>query len=298
MNITPSMAAIVTQADSLGRIGDERAVDSLIGVLHCSCRGARRAAVGALGRLRNARAVRPLVALLRTGDASQRRAAAAALGMIGRDPAGAGPSPIVGGDTAAGVGLAESLVEALADGEDAVRLAAAEALGKMPACCRQPGSRGRSIVERLLTRLGQTDSPVCGGAALALGFLEAVEAVDPLIAVLSGGGRRRWLAAAAALGRIGDPRAVEPLIAVLNRHSAAAQYSAAVALGDIGDSRAVPALIETLKDTAVMVRYGAVLALGRIGDPRAVAPLRAMLRDTGPARGAAAEALRRIDRRP
>lgn len=53
-------------AEALGRLGDPRAVDDLIGALQDEDRLVRKKAVWALGALGDPRAVRPLRALYRT----------------------------------------------------------------------------------------------------------------------------------------------------------------------------------------------------------------------------------------
>lgn len=60
------------------------------------------------------------------------------------------------------------------------------------------------------------DLIVRGRAALMLGKIKDIRAVDPLIHALDAPGFQTPLFAAQALGKIGDARAVEPLLAMMN----------------------------------------------------------------------------------
>jgi HEAT repeat protein len=70
-------------AEALGKIGDPRAVDSLIATLSDSYDLARRSAAEALGKIGDPRAVDSLIAALSNSDDGVRRNAAEALGKIG-----------------------------------------------------------------------------------------------------------------------------------------------------------------------------------------------------------------------
>jgi HEAT repeat protein len=78
-------------------------------------------------------------------------------------------------------------------------------------------------------------------AAQALGKIQDIRAVEPLIAALCTAG----VYAAQALGQIRDARAVKPLIDALDTLGA----SAVEALGHVGDTRAVEHLIVALKSS-------------------------------------------------
>ncbi len=124
------------------------------------------------------------------------------------------------------------------------------------------------------------DETIRKSAAVALGNLSDVRAVEPLIAALRDSDKAvRW-AAAQALGKIGDARAVEPLIAALRDSDKAVRWEAAEVLGKIGDARAVEPLIAALQDRENDVRMAVVEALGKIGDARAVESLIATLMDS------------------
>ncbi|ACL17788.1 HEAT repeat domain-containing protein [Methanosphaerula palustris] len=66
--IDPNPTARWKGAEALGRLGDPRAVDDLIGALQDEDRFVRKKAVWALGRLGDPRAIPPLRGLYRTED--------------------------------------------------------------------------------------------------------------------------------------------------------------------------------------------------------------------------------------
>jgi HEAT repeat protein len=71
--------------------------------------------------------------------------------------------------------------------------------------------------------------------------------------------------AAIALGKIGDVRAVEPLKILLIDRSEDVRVAAAQALGELGDSRAIEALIRALNDTYPDLQREAEFSLLKIG---------------------------------
>lgn len=114
---------------------------------------------------------------------------------------------------------------------------------------------------------------VRANAAEALGKLQSLDAVEPLIERLDDPDTEvRWKAAE-ALGKIGETTALEPLIYTLNDPDGDVRKQAAKSLGELGDPDGIEALIEALKDRDWPVRKNAATALGRIGDERALKPL-------------------------
>ncbi len=73
-----------------------------------------------------------------------------------------------------------------------------------------------------------------GRAALMLGKLRDIRAVDPLIRALDAPGLQTPLFAAQALGKIGDPRAIEPLLQMLNSGHEKFRQAALEALQHLG----------------------------------------------------------------
>lgn len=132
-------------------------------------------------------------------------------------------------------------------------------------------------------------------AADTLGRLQAVRAVDPLIALLKSADRWDRSNAAEALGQIKDRRAMSPLCAALKDSNEVVRRYAASALGDLGDVRAVGPLNDVLNDPDDGVRWNASNSLGDLRDPRATEPLAAALSDSEEmVRKAAADALGKI----
>jgi len=73
-----------------------------------------------------------------------------------------------------------------------------------------------------------------GRAALMLGKLRDLRAVEPLIRALDAPGFKTPVYAAEALGKIGDPRAIQPLLSVLNSGNDTLHEAAAEALKRLG----------------------------------------------------------------
>jgi HEAT repeat protein len=73
-----------------------------------------------------------------------------------------------------------------------------------------------------------------GRAALMLGKLRDVRAVEPLIQALDAPGYKTPIFAAEALGKIGDPRAVQPLLAATNSNNDSLREAAMAALKRLG----------------------------------------------------------------
>jgi len=73
-----------------------------------------------------------------------------------------------------------------------------------------------------------------GRAALMLGKLREIRAVEPLIAALHAPGFQTPVYAAEALGKIGDPRAIEPLLLLLEARNETLRRTAQEALHRLG----------------------------------------------------------------
>ncbi len=227
VDVVVRKAAVAT----LGKIGDERAVEPLIEVLSYDDgdENVHEAAAEALGEIGDERTVEPLIGMLSDDNSRVRRNAAGALDKLGWVPE--------------------------TDRQRAVYLIAVEDWKSVVEC-------GESAVNALIGAL-----PfwwMTKAAAEALGEI-GKPAVEPLIRILSDNDERVRRSAADALGEIGDVRAVEPLIKVLGDDSWRVRWPAVEALGKIGDERAVEPLIKLLEDEDDDVRNAAEEALEKLG---------------------------------
>jgi HEAT repeat protein len=224
-------------AESLGKLGDARAVEPLIVALEDKDSSVRSSAANALGRLGDACAVEPLITALGDEDQQVRWTAAKALGELG--------------DTHA----MEPLIIALGDEDQQVRWAAAKALG---------GLGDARAVEPLIAALEDRDRQVRRATAEALDRLDWEPSENTTGAVY-------WIVKqdwdqCVALGTL----AVEPLIASLEAQDWHGRRAVVKALGKIGDARAVEPLIATLKDKDLRVRTAALTALSKFDDARVI----------------------------
>ncbi len=161
-----------------------------------------------------------------------------------------------------------------------------------------------SVLDPLLTALGDTDAGIRRLAVSALGKLKDERAANPLVKALHDRDAAVREASAEALREIGDRRAMEPLVAALKDESSGVRWRAASALESLGwspandtqkalqlvalgklekagqlGSAAIEPLIATLKTSVYYKRMQAVEALAWIGDPKVLKPLIEALKD-------------------
>jgi HEAT repeat protein len=118
---------------------------------------------------------------------------------------------------------------------------------------------------KLIQDLNDSSPVVRIAAAEALGKLNDTRAVEPLIQALNDEDVRvRWHAIV-SLGKLNDTRAVEPLIQSLNDEDWMVQGAAAHVLGNLNDTRAVEPLIRLINDEKTWVRTEAELSLKKLG---------------------------------
>lgn len=116
-------------------------------------------------------------------------------------------------------------------------------------------------------------------AANALGRLEAADAVDPLTDAFDDSDHRVRARAARACGLTADPRATTPLEGLLTDANATVRREAADALGMIASRQALQALLPLYEDEDERVRRVAVGAFGNFDNDRPVEYLVSSLTD-------------------
>ncbi|HEU5256904.1 MAG TPA: HEAT repeat domain-containing protein [Vicinamibacterales bacterium] len=188
-------------------------------------------------------------------------------------------------------------------------------------------SIGSRTVEPLIDRLAQGDRASRIASASLLGSLGDARAVPALIAALDGADGELTTAAAAALARLGDPCALDALLALFGHEQTIVRQAAIAAVNAIGagptavrirpllddpDHRVracavrvagyfgfeecVPALLRRTDDSDEEVRRAAIEQLPMLEDPRAEARLIDVLSgETARNRAAAAHALRQVE---
>ncbi len=255
---------------ALGELGDPRAVAPLLDTIGG---GGSETALTALGRIGDVRAVAGILERWdRMWSYPEFAAAAGALGELG-DPSAIpalaslaeermGPDVRLAAVMALGrvddSGAIEPLIGALADGDEHVAQAAAEALGARP-----------RALPRLLQALRAPGALTRGGAARALGRLRDASAMEQLGRVLASDPDalvRRT--AATALGDLEAPEAVPALLVGLA--DADAGDAAATALAKLPEPP-VTVVSDLLSSGTVTQRRAAATALGQFGTSALIA---------------------------
>ncbi|HLQ68241.1 MAG TPA: M56 family metallopeptidase [Gemmatimonadales bacterium] len=275
---------------------DTTVVLALIGRLKDENAGVRRAAVQSLGHLGDLRAVQPLIAVLADSDADVRAAAADALGDL-EDPRAIGPIAALLRDPVADVkhnalgalsrwdrGVPTASVAALLDDPDAgVRHEAVDLLDHLHA--RSAGS----AIARLIH---DPSSDVRSAVVHTLGNLGEQSGAAVITEALSDGNADVREAALGALSDLKAPIAEATLLNLMKDVNADVRQRAAQLAGERSVIAAIPALRRLIDDPRSDVREAATEALGHIADPAARQALQAALQSPDPkVRRAAAEAL-------
>lgn len=255
-------------AQALGKIGDRAATPALLDAAEQGDFWVRYAAVEALGRLGDESAVGGLLRLM-AQDAWTRPAIVQALGDIGY------------------IDAVPSLVTALEDKNDAVRVAAMEALIKIVV---EPNTAERLEPEKLtelrrlipaaslVRELHARTTPRSAYAAHLLGWLVQPEALPDLIAALGSGDEAIHSAAVEAVLRYRQS-ALPLLLEALDNPEALIRENSAELLGMIADANAVAALLAHRQDESIAVRQAVLRALGSLGGEAAYEGLLQALAD-------------------
>jgi HEAT repeat protein/GTPase SAR1 family protein len=202
-------------ANTLGIIGDIRAVWSLVECLHDADRYVRIRSTEALGYIGDTRATKPLIALLQDSDGRIRCSTANSLGNIG-DPQ-----------------AVEPLINCLNDGNGEVRRNATSALVKI----------GEPAVSSLVSYLNDIKSNIRYKVADILGTIGSLRTTQLLINCLDDSDTLVRITAATALGEIGDRRAIVPLIKCLGDETIWFRYHTATNLRKLGTPQAIAATL-------------------------------------------------------
>jgi len=275
---------------------DTGVVNALIARLKDENAGVRRAAAQSLGRLGDVRAVLPLIAVLADSDAEVRAQAIDALADF-EDPRAIGPIVALLKDPVADVkhnalnalshwehGVPTAPVIALLDDPDAeVRHGAVELLDHLEA--RSAGS----AIARLIH---DPNADVRGAVVQALGNLNEQSGAAAITEALSDPNPDVRHQALSALNDLKAPIAEATLLKMMTDADPDVRQAAAGIAGDRSVIAAIPALRRLIDDPNSDVREAATEALGNIADPAARQALRAALQSSDPkVRRAAAEAL-------
>jgi HEAT repeat protein/beta-lactamase regulating signal transducer with metallopeptidase domain len=252
-------------AQSLGRLGDLRAVQPLIAVLADSDADVRSAAIGALADLEDPRAIAPIAGLLKDAVTEVRREALSALSHWEQ---GVPTAPVV----------------ALLDDPNAeVRHEAVDLLDHLHA---------RSASAAIARLIRDPSSDVRQAVLQALGNLREQSSVAAVTEALNDVDADVRQAALSALDDLKAPIADATLLNLMKDANPDVRQRAAALAGDRSVVAAIPALRRLIDDPRSDVREAATEALGQIADPAAREALRAALQSPDPkVRRAAAEAL-------
>ena len=242
-------AAIV----ALGRIGDRRAVEPLVGLLDERTSDLSVAVASALARLGDPRAFEPLLALLGDKDVAVRQAIVGALNSIGHPD------------------MASRICPLLREPDALVRESAVKIAGYFGyATC----------VDCVVARCADEDEAVRAAAIEHLPYFDDGRALQIFASVLDKDTPRVRAAAAKALGSVAGAPALLLLRKATGDADAWVRYFAASSMGHQGDGSALDILRRlATTDPAPHVRIAAIEAIGRIGGDSALEILSPLIAD-------------------
>jgi HEAT repeat protein len=243
-------------AIALGKLGDRRAIDTLLAALNHSATNTRIAAADALGEIGNEETIAALLNTLGDPHEFVRTRAAYGLAKIGQDP------------------VVEQLILALNHPRYLVRESAAIALGEigttaaenaLTAALTDPNEWVKLRAQQGLDRIqAAMIAPACGNDQNSA--IELSKPLDEIFENLSDNSSFVREKAAKILGQIGSDSAVESLLNVaLTDNTYSVRKTAIEALGNLGTSVAVEALIYTLNAGNSLVRQQVAEVLAQVG---------------------------------
>lgn len=270
---------------------------------------ARPTIIETLGALGDMRALASLLAELRSPRADVRQATARALALLG-NPA-AIPALIdlfrederADGDEAGVVGVWEEAASALASFGDAALAPLCDALGdtranvrawSVVALGRLRDGRALGSLVRMLADPAATARAYAADALASMGDSAAFPALAQMVRDDPDPFARGR--AAYALATFAGSEVVDALLPALRDPDAGVRCAVAYAIGCSGDRRATGILISLLSDCADDVREAAVLRLGEIGDEQVARTLEPLTFDQTSAEGVRAFAQAAVER--
>ncbi|MGB8980356.1 MAG: HEAT repeat domain-containing protein [Anaerolineales bacterium] len=310
-------SACLSSVITLGRIGDVRAVEPLINVLHKGW--IETWVIEALASLGDQRAVEPIIGFAKnssTPDTPSDKCSIAAINALGElgDPRAVNVLNALLKDDANNdnlrakaakaldqIGIAmgvETFIANLAAIDDALTTSAESeltqigvpAIGHVLNYLFKPGDPDGKIDKsagRVFANVGEPAEIRIlyalkhhhnwNEAGVCIGALGWIGSERSLKVILSYINHQYRSAAFTALGQIGDERVVKPLIDYIYRNSD--DHRAVSALGKVKDHRALNSLILALKQSSSNVRMGAAIALGNLEEKSSVEALIAALND-------------------
>ena len=289
----PSLLMALEHADSrlrreileaLGLLSDRSALGRIIALFSDPDESVQLSAVQAVQRIPDLRAVRPIIAILhRTQNAALKLQSVNALAICGSQKAVAILSALLPN---ADVELKKAIAKALCE------IGSSEATETLATLL---DTDDLSIVTIVLAGLRKSPVPSTipnlihlsthSNISVRRHAIEALVETGPDAAfdilaqrLVNESSPEIRTAAAKGLGRISDQRSIRLLEQAL-RDESAVRCAAVVSLGKIGDESVIPALLASLKDAVPEVRYHAVAGLGKLKAEKAVRAIRGMLND-------------------
>lgn len=273
-------------ANTLGKIGNQRAIDTLISLLSDKEISVQKNAVIALNNFHDEKIMNALINTLRVETAAENRSflvkslgeykhksALQVLIAMTKDS-----DPFVRKDAVHALinsgftaEVVLPLIESLVDQDEEVQSISSEGL---------VASGKKGAFNQIIEGMNHKNPVVRTHISSILGDIENREAVPVLIRRLKEDEQDAVkLASIISLGKLKDSRATEPLIAMLESFNDSIRIAAVESLGKIGDKRAIEPLIAALIDYNEYVQSGAIVALGDMGDERAVTALKQIVRN-------------------
>jgi HEAT repeat protein len=274
-------------AEVFGFSKDRSAIPVLLDALKDKHFDVRSRAALALGNIGDARVVSFLLPLLKDDEDEVRSAACVAIAKF-RDPATFDDitnvlldDPMIEVRQSAAIALGDTrhpaaapfLMEALRDSSwwFEREQAASDLLTSIE-------KMGTAVVEPLIEALGDKEGTVRKYAAIMLGRMGDLRAIEELGMALYDLHNEVRIAAGESLAKFGAP-AVDIFIEALNHPEAEVRENAVAAISKIKDTRIVPVLIEMLHDPVRDVKKQALQALAGLRDQRALPALQEIVSD-------------------